>query len=278
MTAAEARDERLWWGTFSLLEGELGYWQVGPSEVWVGRLSHEWQLHHQQGDDPEMERVVVEVPSADTASPEGIAVDRFTFANTGSSLEVQPRLADRAVVVRPVDPVYVMAGEVVTLFVSTPLWLRFAAGDPSTTLIELPSYRPSDTWFGASTREGELCYASRTAARVRLDDLPRPPHRAVTPVRIANLGGDHLLVERVRLPVEYLALYRSLGGRFWTQAATLKQEGKGELSELELGSGPPTEAGRATAIAEPRERAEQGLLLRAFSRLFSGEGRSNVET
>lgn len=263
------RDERTWWGDFTLSEGQAGRWRVGPSTVWVERLANEWRLHHLQADELEPDAAPEGGLATSLEIPAGASVSRFVFARTGSAIEVRPGLADRPLVVHPEKPVYVMSGEEVTLYLSTPLWLRFLAGEPEKLLIELPSHRPSDTWFGPSTVEGELCYANRTAARVRLEDLAQLSHRAVTPLRLSNRGANHLLVERVKLPIGFLALYRDAGGRFWTQAATLVREEKGDLASLQLSEGVPAEAGAAERVAEPRDRAEQGVALRMFSRLFS---------
>ncbi len=34
-----------------------------------------------------------------------------------------PRLADRSVVIKPIDPIYIPAGQRGTLYISTPLWI-----------------------------------------------------------------------------------------------------------------------------------------------------------
>lgn len=262
-----------WWGTFALKEDEAGCWHVGPSRLWIHREAQAWRLVHAEQDDVEDSTATMQVPAPpeaeppDEASP-AVDVQRYSFARTNPSLHLWPALADRPVIVRPEKPLYVLAGEEVTLYVSTPLWLLVEVGDPPRLLREIPSHRPSDTWFGPNTREGELCYAARSAGRLKLAELPRRLHRAVTPVQIRNQAADALLVERLRLPVEYLSLYQAPDDLLWTQAVALNRSGGGDLAALELGEGVPPEAPGARLVRGPRQEARSNLIVRTFSAIF----------
>jgi hypothetical protein len=241
---------------------------VGPSTFWVQRREYEWRLHQLERSDGRDTEVEVAAPCPAEEIIQDARLDRFAIANNGMTLTVSPLLADRPVVVRPETPLYVPSGEDITLYVSTPLWLKLAVDSPALLLAERPVQRPSDTWFGPSTLVGELCYASRTSGRLRLPELPQRPHRAVTPVRIRNLAKDALLLQRVKVPVQYLTLYRSQVGGLWTQTATLVREQDGDLAALQLGRRAPSEATGARQLVPPRQQAESNLALRAFSRLF----------
>jgi hypothetical protein len=89
-----------------------------------------------------------------------------------------------------VTPLYVPPAEIATIFVRSPLWLRIEVGDALIALQEVPMLRPSDTWFGPTTMEGELCYASQTYARLNLEKLPIGPHHAGTQVTIQIEGHN----------------------------------------------------------------------------------------
>jgi hypothetical protein len=267
-TRNEQADSTVWWGKTEFVPGQMRRWHVGPSTFWIVRLEFEWRLHQvERSNDRDAEVEVAAIcPPEDVA--EGASLDRFAVSSSGTTLSVTPLLADRPVVIRPETPLYVPSGEDVTLYVSTPLWLKLAAEDPALQLAERPVQRPSDTWFGPSTLVGELCYASRTSGRLRLSELPQRPHRAVTPVRIRNLAKDALLLQRVKVPVQYLTLYQSQTGGLWTQTATLVREQDGDLAALQLGRRAPGEATAAKQVSPPRQQAEAHLALRAFSRLF----------
>ena len=254
------------WGDFALAEGVTGYWRIGPLELWVSNLAHEWRVAYRQEDDPLESTVTVAIP-AETAPPEEVEHLRFGFGKTGTGLTLAPVLADRAVVVKPEVPLYIPSGEEATLYVSTPVWVRVGL-EKTGTLLELPTYRPSDTWFGSSTVAGEFCYASRTAGRLSLGELVFRPHRAVTPVCVRNRADDPLLLERVKLPVQYLAVYRDESRFLWTPKVTLEREADGDLAGLEVSKKVPREVGPTVRLGEPRQHADKNLVVRAFSKLF----------
>jgi hypothetical protein len=256
-----------WWGDFRFPVGTARGWCIGPLRLAVRRERHEWQVGYRWLDLPEGEiRCVV-----DTAVDELSAYDhqeRYIFRTTGELLRVRPTLADRPVISRPVTPFHLPAGEEATLFVSSPLWLGLAAGEPARDLTEIAIQRPSDTWFGPSSREGQLCYDSRTQGRLHLEDVPRRPHRAVTRVVVRNDGEDALRLERLSLPVPYLAVFAADDGLLWTTPVTLVRDRSGEMGTVKIHERPPKEAGGAELLSPPREKAGHGSLVRALSALF----------
>lgn len=261
---------KAWWGRFALEHGEAGCWRIGPCSLMVHRLEREWRVTNWYAQDPFDSTVEVNVPTSMPPARADATVNRFSIRKTSNALTISPVLADRAMVVRPEMPLYILGGEESIIYVNTAVWIRIQTGEPLKQLHELPSFRPSDTWFGTSTLEGELCYASRTTGRLHLEELPFRPHRAVTPIRIVNRAKDSLLVERVKLPVQYLSLYRTPEHALWTQTVTLTRETSGEFASLQLGKSAPAEVRKAERISEPRHKAERNLVLRAFSALFNG--------
>ncbi len=257
-----------WWGEFRFSPGQTRCWRFGPLTLSVQRLAHEWQLFHQVREDWVESDYEVEVDAA--AAPLGgdAALDRFVCRGTSKALQVLPGLADRPVVTRPATPVHLPSGEEVTFYVSSPVWIRLGIPSPLRWLLELPLQRPSDTWFGPSTREGELCYAARTSARLQLEEIPLRPHRALTPVSILNQGDEPLLLERLKLPVPCLSLYGSADGLLWTESLSIIREQDLRMAALRIGKGPPSPAGTARLVSEAREPVEQGILVRALHAIF----------
>lgn len=245
-------------------DGTSAVWKIGPLEIMVQRLQSEWLATHQQINETELEDAWhFERGTEDLREVE--QVSRFAFQKTSELLMVLPALADRSVVSRPISPFTVPAGEHSEIFISTPLWFTAATGKLAQSLFEIPFVRLSDTWFGPSTQEGEVCYAVRTNVRLNLENLEVRPYRAITQVRINNEADEPLLVERLNLPVTYLSLFNGGGSGLWTEAVTMVQSRGTSLSEFKIEKEPPSVVENAKLIAPPRQTAEKGMLVRAFS-------------
>ncbi|MEM1093812.1 MAG: hypothetical protein AAGJ10_04340 [Bacteroidota bacterium] len=266
MSDPDAAVPAVWWGDFHVAEGEVACWHIGPLHVWLERRPNEWRLVQQAQADPMEVRTRVMVPldaeqvGAFRHATESAVPLRFTRATEDAPIRVMPALADRPVVVRPEAPLWILPGQAATLYVSTPLWVSFSEGNHAMT--ELPSLRPPDTWFGPSTQEGELCYASRTDARLVLDDLPKRMNRAVTPVNVLNKGSDPLHLTRIKLPTEHLTLYRSIHDFLWTQAVDVEREADQDNVTITMHTRPPEDAAQPQVLVPPRRKSRLTIINR----------------
>lgn len=260
----------VWWGRHAVAEGRCARWQVGPLTIWVQRLAIEWRIAFARASS-KLPQSAVAVATATACLPEE-NLAQYVFHHSPEALRILPALADRPVVTRPVTPVHVLPGEEATVFVSTPLWLRIDVGEPWRRLLELAIERPSDTWFGPSTQQGELCYAVDTRCHLYRQEVAARPDRAITPVVIRNQGDDPMLVERLNLPVLYLALFEARNGNLWTQSVVMKREREKGLASVDIGRGPPPQEHNATLVAEPRRHLEKNVLNWAFNALFDNRG------
>ena len=269
-----------WWGEVTLAHGGVARWRAGPSTVHVERRASDWRVWHEGGTDAYA--VVAERLRAVTDGvPEGASTLRFSFAETPDTLQVRPSLADRSVVVRPETPLAVPPGETVTLYASTPVWMALSlelrrtrrSRTPATDLTvvaELPSARPTDTWFGPNTREGELCYAVRTAARTEAAELPLRPHRAVTAVTVENQAATPFDLVRIAVPMPFLALHVDPDGRLWTDGVRFVREADDDTTV----TANPAEPEGGERLADPRTAPTLGQTLsRTVSRLFKVDAR-----
>ncbi len=257
-----------WWGRYQLSQGQTARWTIGPLTLCIGRLEHEWQINYRRDALEQEQADRWDVTLASNPLEERKNLERFVFRKTRPLLAVKPVLLDRPVVSRPAVPLHVLPREEVTVFVSSPLCVRMDVHEPAVTLRDLPIQLLSDTWFGPSTREGELAYATRTSARVNQDDLPLRTSRAVTPVLVRNRAETALLVERLSLPVPFLSLYAAADDSLWTDSVVLDRENDSEMAKMEIQERPPGQIRRPSKIAEPRNTAEKGMLVRAFSAFF----------
>jgi hypothetical protein len=263
-------NQKAWWGERRLAVGDVAALRVGPLWIYIRRTTREWNMARRwerfPGEPPDdwEPAVVAELPE------EGHELSRFVFSRTSEQFELQPALADRSVVTSPRIPLFLAPGEETVLLIGTPLWMRIVAEGQD--LTEMPIHRPSDTWFGPTSLEGELCYSARTRGVIEVDNLPFVARRAATPVRIRNLADAPLQVERLKLPVPALSLYAAGDGRLWTETVTMERSEPSEMAGLRVKSGPPPEAGKAELVCEPREALEEHAIMRVFSSLLRMTG------
>lgn len=260
------------WGTFELEEGAVGRWLIGPLTLFVRRAAQEWELATHRAPHPLLDHRLAEVPTEEPEIPDHFERQRFGVHRTEPSLTLRPALADRAVVVHPEVPLRIPAGEQVTLYISTPLWVQILeAGEPHP-LADFPTFRPSNTWFGPNTVDGTLCYASRVPIRHDSDlSKPRLP-RANTALRIGNLSESPLLLERMRIPTLRLPLYRVASGAFWTPRVSIERRDDDDEVAVRVDPRPDDGLGEATRIAPPRDDSHANVFQRTLGHIFVSRG------
>lgn len=253
-----------WWGSVPREQESSWSGALGPLRLWLTSPEGEHTLAWHQGPNP------LDPGRTEGGGGEaGEECERARFVTAAARLVLAPALADRPVVVRPEAPLYLAPGEEARLLVSTPVWVQVTLGEPAHLLLEVPSFRPSDTWFGPSPREGELCYASRTRALLETDaSAPSTFARPRSTLTIGNRGEDVLLVERINLPVTRLALYEADDGMLWTESLSVVRSGGDELAEMTILRGPPARVADARRVAEPRNPDSRSVFARAVSSLL----------
>lgn len=259
-----------WWLPREVPLGRTLACRLGPLSLDVHHARGEWQLAHGYDDDESTAPAEPLLRLRDGGLDDD-GVDRFMVADPDPALTLTPLMLDRPVVIRPRQPVFLPRGEETRLYLSTPVMLSICIGSAGRLLREIASLPLSDTWFGPSTREGELCYAGRTHARHAREDLPRRAHRVVTQVTVRNDADAPLPLDKLSLPVQVLSVYGAADGSLWTEPVSLVRTGASDLAALQVGDGAPDFAGPVTRLAGPREARAASGLVRAFNVLF-GEG------
>ncbi|MDH3524159.1 MAG: hypothetical protein OES32_11280 [Acidobacteriota bacterium] len=263
-------DSGPWWSEREVAIGRGLRWTLGPLDLAVSRLEHEWQIAYGGTGDSDADRDVALAEPISELPERAEVLERYAAGGQRSVVRCLPALADRSVVVRPRVPIFIPPGERIRFFVSSPIWLEIEVGIPWQALREVAVKRQSDTWFGSATGDGELAYTLRTHARVDLGEIPLRHHRAITPVTIENEGEDTLAIDRLNLPVPFLSVYAAGGDYLWTQDVTmLRREGQ-TMASFEIGEEAPREAPGAERLTAPRRTAEGLQIVRAFANLLQG--------
>jgi hypothetical protein len=254
-----------WWGQFEIPLGHTGRWRIGPLALEATRLRNEWRvtratLGEQTDTHCSFER---DGPAAETAP--GAVLTRYAAAGTSGALELRPMLPDRSVVTKPEHPISILPRQKLTIFVGSPLWVALLAEEP---LGELPLQPPKLTWWGTNTREGELCYASRTQGRLRVEEVALYPHRVLTAVLVQNDSDQPLSFDSLNIPVRRLGVFAAKNGRLWTESVTFERAQGEQFAVLNIGDAPPDVAANAESVSEPRDADRERSLFRAFGSLF----------
>ena len=172
-------------------------------DTWHKRMAHRI-LSSVSQDDNEQDWHPIADPHF--AFPHTVQVERYMFRKTNPEFLLMPRLADRSVVIKPVDPIYIPAGQRGTLYISTPLWIAGLVESQHEPLFEIPVIQPKDTWFGPNAQQGEICYATSVDGRTDLNLLTPRAFRAVTPIDFHNTSNHQLRFDRMNVPVTALPL------------------------------------------------------------------------
>lgn len=271
MRAQSSDTAAQWWGRFDLHVGVTGRWDVASLSLAVTRLAREWRMQHRERKFEEGSSASWSVTVPGPVLDDDAKVMRYVVRDPSDAIMIQPALADRPVVTRPVEPIYLQGGEETTIFVSSPLWVNVHSETMDGPFLDVPSHRPSDTWFGPSTMEGEMCYAARTQGRLSLAEVPLRLHRALTALSIRNKGKQPLLLERLKLPVCQLSLFSSARkhkGMLWTSDITIVAGKETELAEIHVETGAPQHIAGAELVSGPREPLENYVLKRAMHALL----------
>jgi hypothetical protein len=254
--------DKTWWGKFQFEINQSQYWQLGQCLLHIERTQNEWKIAHQylaESTDPSVKIAVENFPKVKS---ELFSLNRFGFEHSPSQISLTPVLGDRAQVSRPEFSFYIPGYEHITLYISSPAWIRLEIGDPLLLLQEIPVVRLSDTWFGEDTLEGEICYASHTRYRMQLDPNSFRSYRIITEVTIKNHTNEHLLIERIRLPLPSLSIYADENGNLWTERLMIKNGSAVGGMLTTIGKSVPKIAGSTKLISGPRMvvKPKKGIL------------------
>lgn len=256
-----------WWSPVTLAVGTCWQYAIGPLTLYLKRQQQEWLIASARvSENEELYRVV---SHSATCMPASSATRRFIFKRSPDSFTLLPVLADRAVVVKTLQPVIIPPAEKLTFYISSPVFVQIRLAGEPLPLQEIPTVALSDTWVGPSTQTGDLCYATRTLARTDKAEVPLRPHRAVTPVTLSNTSKRMLTIEKISIPVPFLSVYGAANGTLWTEAITLTYDGETSLARLTFDKNLPDIVTSADRLSSPRFPPDRHHLVRMFSEIFS---------
>lgn len=257
-----------WWGDVSLKRNEIKVWSLGERKIAIQRLDKEWVIWNQELDSESTSHITVSSLKTANSFSE-VSFSRHLVNHTTETIHISPMLADRPIVARPATSLNVLPGEHVELYISSPLWFLMNLKHKDSPVVDIPFLRPSDSWFGPSTMEGELCYAKYTDARVNLAQIEKREHRAITPVLIKNQHTETLVIERINLPAPFLTLYVDEQQGFWTQEVEITYHSDSDKAGLRLNPTPPNKGmGNMTLLSDARQTSDSHHFVKSIKSLL----------
>ncbi len=259
-------NEKALFADYTINDNSNSFWRIGPLELVIESKPLEWRLHWSYNQEPLSAHF--HFLENYTGSFSHMNTERIAFCHKNSVLSINPKLADRPIVIRPEVPFFIPPEEEITLYFTTPLWLDLQSGE-NTTIREIPTFRLSDTWFGPSDQSGEFCYAAKISARLDVNELKMLFHRSITSLVIKNRAADPLFLERIKLPVPNLSLYRGEDGINYTEEIIVEREKNGKTVQIALGKRPAKQFPVSHKLIGPRMTLEHSFMTRTLNSIFS---------
>jgi hypothetical protein len=255
-------NQRQLWEPFEIKQDHTLELHLGLLDLWIHRGEQEW---HVANENKSLDEGRCEVGISADAFPQDRRWTRWMINDNVDQIHLRPRLPDRPVIVRPEMPMCLMPKQSVQFFVGIPIWLSVSFGASHPDVIEIPSLKLSNSWFGSVT-EGELCYALKTTAKLRQEDLLPHAHRVVFPLEIRNTSEEKLNFERLCLRVQNLDIYQG-STRMWTNKGRVIYRGAENWSRIVYGRNAPDFDREEKRISTAREPMSRGTLLKTFDNL-----------
>ncbi len=257
LTQALSRPDTFWSTAFNAEEPTVSL-NIGHMKLAIRREIHEWQLFYQW----QKNEIAKEADDFDDTVFANKPNERMVLSELIPTIRMTPRLPDRPVVVRPFSPLTITANTKVTLYVTTPIWLGLELSGHLCK--ELPVQPLSDTWMGDLTGKGELCYGSKTHARLNKNLLSKVPHRVLTPIVLHNKSTTDSKLERLSIPMPYLSVFL-IDNQLTTETLKFTMDPDNGQGIVKIH---PSEA-QHPRLFEARKTAEKGVLINAWSNLFA---------
>ena len=243
---------------------------VGALEIYLTALESEWQFHYRYiTEDETKNEKEIHLSTVKDLRNADLELMRFIRGDAHNEIQIKPRLANKNIVAKPYMPLFLPSQQTVTIYISTPVWLAIYQNKQTRPLIELPTFKLSDTWFGPKPHIGELCYASLFSGRINLNSLPQRASRVITPVTITNNGSDNLKLEKISIPCDYLAIYVNSDNELWTPTLSIVRETDQNKTRISIDKTLHPKLHDAKRISEPRVSDQTRLLSKTIDMLFS---------
>lgn len=258
-----------YWGEFGFLPKDRLQLQCADLLLDLACGDKDWLLQYELKTTNEEGEACLNLMSTDVAGWNLANQQRFVSKQPPQKITLHPTMPDRQIVCRPTITVVLLPKEEISLYVGIPLWLQLSINRIKNPLLDVPTERISDTWFGPNSRQGIMSYALRTCEQLDIQPSCKHGARATIEIKIKNHSDEMLVLDKVSVPAPNLGLYVDEAGRFWTRRITMIRE-QDENATLTIDNA--MSCGLAskdlTLVTEPRDDLGKGKITKALWALF----------
>lgn len=227
-------ENSVWWGSFLVDNQQSRYSKIGNIIVCIDNYNHEWQLD------------IYRESNLTQTKTKTLGTQLST-----NEINLKPALPDRTLHAKLLSPLVIPPDGSITLYLSTPIWIRIEIGAKPIALDEIPTHILADTWWGKNTVEGELCYAANPMPSLRSDDLPQDPTHVMSMMFMHNQSRDRIFLQDIRLPLPFLSIFCDERNHLWTEQVNVIFDQITEPTTV-ITPTPPKELNNPTLISHPR--------------------------
>ena len=247
------------WKKYQFAVNQTRLFKAGYSEIVVKRIQNGW-LVKRKTSDVASEDLLVETID-DLADDQDVL---HFYTGDSTELLLVPALPDKAVVFRNNKNIKISAGESASLFFRIPLTMQFYFQEvkDENRLVEIPSQRLSDTWFG-EIDNGEPAYSIGGNYDQSFSEVQASSWEAISSVEIINNTSSVLDLQRLILRVEDLSLYLK-SKQLLSDYLTIEFKGQEHAGSVNLSIRKEIHGEKPVQMAKPRSLVSKNLLRRSF--------------
>lgn len=208
------------WTKKSCGPGERLAASVGGLRLWVRRCADGFDVAGQPREEGPSEPLH---PAAD--APADLDWARYVVPRETHSVQLQPALPDRPVIVRLLTPIRLLPGQTARVEVRLPLWVRVeAVGSQPLFLCEFPSRLLSKSWYGTvEDEQGSVCYALVSRDAGCEDGSGRHAESAgICPIVLRNETTEIEALQRFCLDTPSMRVFALPDGRLTTDEVRIQ--------------------------------------------------------
>jgi hypothetical protein len=244
---------------------------IGPLAIWVQKIEDEIHIANVRENESLANAVSDTSFEKCEQFPAELHRTRYISETRTDEIRFLPVMPDRAVLVRPEEPLKLPPGRKATFYVRIPVWVKISIPSADdVALCEIPTVEQCSIWAGDAV-SGQLCYSVRSKARRKFIDFAPMPHRVICPILIQNRSKEMIDIERICVQSQHLNIYAA-ENIMWTNDIEIIFQTEDNAGTVQYSGKPSELKPDAKLLSMARVPKKKTLLKRSLGtfRIFGG--------